>query len=466
MIKKNLYKETQFDQIFEYLSANYPHWTLNEVRLVTTRVLHYFKPDYINNGIKPIEFVSEGCAILEKRHPNFNISCGYWMIKHHLEEIRKKIYKNTDKNQELIDDNFKKNELEDKREFDDESLIEIYADEIKKHNKLTPQQSELFDLLIDLSNSNLDGDIYKLLNRVSLELGIIDNETSFRKAYQRLREKLLDSSNSETNELLYFTPNEKADKQNILNKFILSTESLIFNSNTNLKAYRFSEYEFNRMIELKNIFEANNYKICRFPEIYIDNEHMLFDENIKKINIDKLGCYLFDIKNDNSTSEGIIIIYTKSIEFFCHSIFKQRIHLDINKLIDAVKLIVLIHELGHWLSHWPEYFEKNWSQGYNDEKPMTHESLAQIMVCWAIKENDFIKSVFEKYLTPYENENPYSLYKGLMPFEHKEILMRLHHIRINNNLSDEDCYKILSCNNKNKYSDMHRHDETTMKFGF
>ena len=141
MIKKKLYKETQFDQIFEYLSANYPHWTLNELRLVSTRVLHYFKPDYINNGIKAIEFVSEGCAILEKRHPNSNISCGYWMIKHHLEEIKKTIYKNTDKNQELIDVNFKKNALEDKREFDDESLIEIYANEIKKRNKLTPQQS-------------------------------------------------------------------------------------------------------------------------------------------------------------------------------------------------------------------------------------------------------------------------------------------------------------------------------------
>ena len=154
-----------------------------------------------------------------------------------------------------------------------------------------------------------------------------------------------------------------------------------------LQAYRFSEQEMKKMIEMKKIFEKSCYKINRFPKVYIDEEYVLDEKDMSNLNIDKLGCYRFKVNNDNSTEEGVIIIYTKAIEMYCNSISHKIHSINCDQLIDFVTLIVLMHELGHWLSHWPTCFDMNWKKGYGEDNPKTHESLAQLIAYWVIKKD-------------------------------------------------------------------------------
>ena len=75
-----------------------------------------------------------------------------------------------------------------------------------------------------------------------------------------------------------------------------------------LQAYRFSEQEMNKMIELKGIFEKNGFEINRFPEVYYD-DYDNYEEIYGKIkdpgeNIDYLGVYThFWIPSDEINSK-------------------------------------------------------------------------------------------------------------------------------------------------------------------
>ena len=188
-----------------------------------------------------------------------------------------------------------------------------------------------------------------------------------------------------------------------------------------LQAYRFSEQEMNKMIELKKIFEKNAFKIDRFPEVYIDEEYVLDEKDYPNIDIDKLGSYRFQINNDNSTSEGIIIIYTKAIEIYCSL-------KSLNS--DYVKLIVLMHELGHWLTHFAKFEGTYWEKGYAGIDKKTHESLAQLIAHWSVKGNSELEKTL-KHLTPTDSENPYYLYNNLKEINESDILKKLIELRKN-----------------------------------
>ena len=210
-----------------------------------------------------------------------------------------------------------------------------------------------------------------------------------------------------------------------------------------LQAYRFSEQEMNKMIELKGIFEQNGFEINRFPEVYYD-DYDNYEEIYGKIkdpgeNIDYLGVYTdFWIPSDEINSkEGIIVLFKDRIENYCYE--KQ---IEVN----SVRFIVLMHELGHWLTHWAAYNNENWSKGYKagtDKK--THESLAQLIAFWAVEDNPNLKNLLETRLTPANNpNNPYALYKNLIKFSKSTILNKLVEIRKHAFLTDELMYAFLS----------------------
>jgi hypothetical protein len=251
-----------------------------------------------------------------------------------------------------------------------------------------------------------------------------------------------------------------------------------------LQAYRFSEQEINKMIELKKIFEENGFEIDRFPEVYYDDydnydkvkekrEHNYaaviepsksenqysnnqddFLNKIKDLNpnnnnigdfqidaigiIDLLGVYTnFWITGDKiNTKEGVIVLFKDRIE---------SLGLDKNN----VRFIVLIHELGHWLSHWPKCDGENWSKGYyaGIEKK-THESLAQLIAFWSANGNPELEKTLT-YLTPTDINNPYYLYNNLKTFSKSDILKKLIELRNNWNY-ESDCkdlvlYEFLKC---------------------
>jgi hypothetical protein len=215
-----------------------------------------------------------------------------------------------------------------------------------------------------------------------------------------------------------------------------------------LQAYRFSEQEMNKMIELKGIFEQNELLIDRFPEVYYDTYDNYIEgyleieddkENVKENdvdNIDYLGVYTdFWIPLDEINSkEGIIVLFKDRIEKYCY--VKQ---IEVN----SVRFIVLMHELGHWLTHWATFNNENWSKGYKagtDKK--THESLAQLIAYWAVDGNPKLEDILER-LTPKDRTDPYALYKNLTGLSKSSILTKLIEIRKHYFLPDLILYSFL-----------------------
>ena len=84
---------------------------------------------------------------------------------------------------------------EDFSGFDNYKNIELYEDEIINGNTLSNKEKELFKLLINVSLADLEGELYKTLNIVAVELGLTEKDSNFRQAILRLRGKLLNSDN-------------------------------------------------------------------------------------------------------------------------------------------------------------------------------------------------------------------------------------------------------------------------------
>lgn len=447
-------KETERQKIIldiiEYLGKEYPHWTINDLKIVSANLFKNFYQFQKTRGITIQEIVSEGCFKLDKRHPKPGISIGYWLNKDFQKEL-KRIYSDKKNFEELKDEENQLIERELFSDFDDSMKITLYAHEIKKKNELTPKETELFDLLIDLSLADLDDNVYKYLNKVALELGLTNKDTTFRKTYQRLREKLLNPTNKGSLNRLTYTTNEK---DSVLADFFRYIDSHFFKIN-NLQAYRFSEQEMHKMIALKKIFGENKYNIDRFPEVYIDENYVIDEKDFLYLDIDKLGCYEYTSNEDNTTEEGFIIIYSSAIEMYCKAIKIKS---------DDVKFVVLMHELGHWLTHWSYKDNSNWANGYKaDIHNKTHESLAQLIAFWAVTGIPELEDTLYK-LTPKNLKSPYSLYVNLKDFSQYNILRKLYIIRSFKDKNDDEMYNVLSMDEK-KFNEIYEGHFVGTRFG-
>ncbi len=154
-------------------------------------------------------------------------------------------------------------------------------------------------------------------------------------------------------------------------------------------AYRFSTEELEKMNWLKSIFEKNGYafKPNRFPEVYYaDFEEVqdLFPEKQREEvgDPDAFGYYFDFFKHVPATKEeefgtkseeGKIILFKDRIEAFCTR------NPSISK--EGVRFVVLMHELGHWMSHWAENSGR-WIYGFQFSNRFTEEALAQLIAYW------------------------------------------------------------------------------------
>ncbi len=154
-------------------------------------------------------------------------------------------------------------------------------------------------------------------------------------------------------------------------------------------AYRFSTEELEKMNWLKSIFEKNGYafKPNRFPEVYYaDFEEVqdLFPEKQREEvgDPDAFGYYFDFFKHVPATKEeefgtkseeGKIILFKDRIEAFCAR------NPSISE--EGVRFVVLMHELGHWMSHWAENSGR-WIYGFQFSNRFTEEALAQLIAYW------------------------------------------------------------------------------------
>jgi len=167
--------------------------------------------------------------------------------------------------------------------------------------------------------------------------------------------------------------------------------------------------------------------------------------------IDQLGVYLYELGEDNDpdygkqTKEGIIILFEDRIKSVAENL---NINASEPSAEEEITHIVLMHMIGHWITHWPLIYEFNWEYGYAEDRPAIKEVFAQLITYWCVEKDDCseddLKGIFLKYLTP--SLFYYSIYNSFLDFINickYEIIDRLSDIRNFCNFTDYECCNYL-----------------------
>jgi hypothetical protein len=194
------------------------------------------------------------------------------------------------------------------------------------------------------------------------------------------------------------------------------------------------------MANLKELFLRNGYIVYRFPEIFFSNhdEYKGIYGDIRRGEEDTPDYLAVYTNFDHGEKEGIVVLFEDRIISFCN---RHKLNFD------DVCFVLLMHELGHWLTHWAVYNGYHWREGYTINNMKLHESLAQIITYWMVDGNPYLERILSKYLTPIDIDNPYYLYNNLKYQSKSNILRKLNVIRdehyMNNN-EDDDMYGFLA----------------------
>lgn len=264
--------------------------------------------------------------------------------------------------------------------------------------------------------------------------------------------------------------------QNFSNTDLEQQDMVKYQENSKGKAYQFSEMELDSMINLRKLFSRNHYTTDRFPEVYDGDiparskeEQQLIElggegilQLVERSWIDALGVYRIGPPEMNKkyscvfTTEGNIIIDTKKIEQWVE--IWNRVSSE-GLTVDSVRFVVLMHELGHWFSHWAisdgEKTEfRQWNPGFEFPNNMTREALGNIICLWACEDIDDEKQrkgVLKALdaLTPKNKNgdvdisNAYGAYKLIEGFDRSIVLEKLNTVRANWMLKDKFLFDFL-----------------------
>lgn len=214
-----------------------------------------------------------------------------------------------------------------------------------------------------------------------------------------------------------------------------------------MKAYRFCDSEMNRMIWLKECFEKEgfNFRGLRQPSVYYANlsdlDRTIMDQEKVSTDLspDYLGIYSFQMKNrtndlarnvkipfDDISKEGVIILFKDRIE-------KISNRYGVNPSEEDIRFVVLMHEWGHWVTHWPKYRKFNWHRGFHRSVKMTMEALAQLIAYWACGDNAQLQQTLT-WMSPQINgsideSNPYGVYNRLKGKNMADIIHKIGQLR-------------------------------------
>lgn len=288
------------------------------------------------------------------------------------------------------------------------------------------------------------------------------SHSNFRKILERLRAKASGNDDIKGTLLSFIS----ADKLRTL-EFIEFLLSLTKHERIPLKAYRFSKEELKKMLWLEDLFAKNGFTFERFPEVYSDTYERACDvlpelrnSKFEEDTPDALAYYCPDYTqvkcNENCetliVNEGFIVLFEDKILDFAQRI-NLSLEIGVNSINNALREVVLYHELGHWFSHWPERGGENWGCRFyfnfstNTADTKTHESLAQIIAYWAVKGNALNEKILAEYLTPKRPDSAYREYLDLTKIPASEILNKLvllrKHMGCNALLDDELGCKLL-----------------------
>jgi len=146
-----------------------------------------------------------------------------------------------------------------------------------------------------------------------------------------------------------------------------------------------------------------------YPELEDSEEsrYELFD--IEEV----LGCY----KPDDVT----IILYAKGLSWCARTI-------DLDERV--LRAVVLIHELGHWITHlFPKNGVPEWQLDlYKLTEKEVHEGWAQLLTCWVAESEDGkFKETFEK-LNRFQSR-PYKVFEDFTDISESKVMSSLERLR-------------------------------------
>jgi len=194
-------------------------------------------------------------------------------------------------------------------------------------------------------------------------------------------------------------------------------------------SYRFNDLEIYLLKRLERKYFNKCFNSDLWPEVYyIDHKDYPFEKLEEELgefpnyhDIDYLGVYVYNKSLDSDSSdanllEGRIFLFKDRIEGTSEKI-AYCLELNDDSALEILKIIVLIHEFGHWYTHWCSK-EKHLrrANNFNKASKSVKETMAQLTVLWALFKlnNDhikMIKTVFE-WLTERQSA-PYQKYQLL-----------------------------------------------------
>lgn len=465
-------------KVIEALNSIFPHWTKDQYEDVYNYCYYKFNKLLKSDSNAILERINESYLVIEKIDYQIDNMVSYFKkilrSKYSLVDRRHQEYEliTTQMLEQLMS---KYNANESNK---DEYILKIAAFSSKtlKSNQLTESQKKLFELFVDLSMDEKIKTYKDYVNAVKSKLN--RREDNFKQLMKRLKDKIksLDTDLNLKDELLSFAITEDTMDDDL--KTIELIEFIVTKSN--LTPYRFSSEELVKMLNLKSLFQKYGFEFDRFPEVYYDDYKKIqnyikenFDNKVdndedeskeldfNNIEIEMFGAYV-DINKSQFSEEGAVFLYQDNIEKYASYVSKLT-GLTEKECEFTIRLIVLIHELGHWMCHWPKADKKNWNIGYEVDKPKTHESLAQLITYWLINEDKNTLAFFENHLVPKNNENPYALYKKLVVHETKKIANDINFLRKNHFLNDNFMFEFLL--NEDVFKIKKRGTITSEKFG-
>lgn len=345
-------------------------------------------------------------------------------------------------------DGNKNNDFSEQDDFDKKSLEKKLDDFLKAVYKLNlpPNQVRLVEEMKEICKNDhtSDREFIKEVREVQAEYGVSD--VNFRKILERLKNNL--KGNDGLKDMLSFIPTDDQSTNELI-ELLLSYLPVATNK---LDAYRFSSEEMKKMMWLKkDLYEDNGFTVERFPEVYYDTfekacevwssllDHRHNHEDL--ITPDYLGMYIYNCGASikDPSEEGIIILFSDRIREFVSRNSQKGL------TENCVRYVVLMHELGHWLCHWPCGNDLRWLYGFQLQNKRTKEALANIIAYWCL-DNDCHKKAMD-ILTPklkpqdgflelidkdshnINTDNPYGVYFLILRKSQKEILEKIKLLR-------------------------------------
>ena len=225
-----------------------------------------------------------------------------------------------------------------------------------------------------------------------------------------------------------------------------------------ISQYRLSNNELLLLTNLSEIFSKNGFHIDKWPEIYycdynIAKHHFEilekeYPEDNYIFNPDFLGIYRYKY-----SKEGIIILFRDRI-LNTSSTFhnKNKRFKNLDEIITLLKAKVLIHEIGHWLTHSCAIVNKDEILIQFDFLPkIITESLAKLTVIWSFNKH---KSEFEYKLESFarlfmpKQPKPYYEFNKVYHIYSPEIILKryLGIASLMTHLNEDSLFELLAKN--------------------